>query len=172
MAKRKNPAAVELGSRGGKARKKKLTPEQRTEIARKAAQSRWQSPEGPSELGEPDDLASGWRRVFRALLMPDPAYAYNQKLGVYQPWVGISVKVCYGRTAISGDNYDLRNDEYLEIVRQARGPSGRYLRRRIQWNGINRIEAFVCQPMPSILIEAQRKAQAAEEKRAAKKGGK
>jgi hypothetical protein len=35
MAKRKNPAAVALGRRGGKARLKKLTPEQRTEIARK-----------------------------------------------------------------------------------------------------------------------------------------
>jgi hypothetical protein len=41
----KDPAAVELGRRGGlkggKARAKKLTPEQRSEIARKAAMSRW-----------------------------------------------------------------------------------------------------------------------------------
>jgi hypothetical protein len=37
----KNKAAVELGRRGGKARAEKLTPEQRTEIARKAAQKRW-----------------------------------------------------------------------------------------------------------------------------------
>ena len=36
MAKRKNPAAVALGKRGAKARLKKLTPEQRSEIARKA----------------------------------------------------------------------------------------------------------------------------------------
>lgn len=34
MAKKKDPAAVTLGSKGGKARKKKLTPEQRSEIAR------------------------------------------------------------------------------------------------------------------------------------------
>ena len=34
--KRKDPAAVALGRKGGKARKKKLSPEQRSEIARKA----------------------------------------------------------------------------------------------------------------------------------------
>lgn len=42
----KDPAAVELGRRGGlkggKARAAKLTPEQRAESARKAAQARWQ----------------------------------------------------------------------------------------------------------------------------------
>ncbi|MFZ0942880.1 MAG: hypothetical protein WB930_19755 [Syntrophobacteraceae bacterium] len=41
----KNPAAVELGRRGGlkggKARAEKLTPEQRKEIAKKAANARW-----------------------------------------------------------------------------------------------------------------------------------
>lgn len=41
----KNPAAVELGrlggQKGGKARAEKLSPEQRSEIARKAANSRW-----------------------------------------------------------------------------------------------------------------------------------
>lgn len=41
----KNPAAVALGRlgglKGGKARMDKLTPEQRKEIATKAAQSRW-----------------------------------------------------------------------------------------------------------------------------------
>jgi len=41
----KNPAAVALGRLGGKkggvARMQKLTPEQRKEIARKAAQARW-----------------------------------------------------------------------------------------------------------------------------------
>jgi hypothetical protein len=41
----KNPAAVTLGRlgglKGGKARANKLTPEQRKEIARKAAQARW-----------------------------------------------------------------------------------------------------------------------------------
>lgn len=41
----KNPAAVALGRlgglKGGKARASKLTPEQRKEIARKAAQARW-----------------------------------------------------------------------------------------------------------------------------------
>ncbi|MCY4420236.1 MAG: hypothetical protein OXC42_03155 [Gammaproteobacteria bacterium] len=41
----KNPAAVELGRlgglKGGKARAKKLTKKQRSEIARKAANARW-----------------------------------------------------------------------------------------------------------------------------------
>jgi hypothetical protein len=41
----KNPAAVQLGRlgglKGGPARARKLTPQQRAEIARKAAQSRW-----------------------------------------------------------------------------------------------------------------------------------
>jgi len=44
----KNPAAVALGRLGGKkggvARAKKLTAEQRREIARKAARSRWARP--------------------------------------------------------------------------------------------------------------------------------
>jgi hypothetical protein len=37
----KSAAAVELGSRGGKARASRLTPEQRREIARQAAIKRW-----------------------------------------------------------------------------------------------------------------------------------
>jgi hypothetical protein len=41
MAKRKNPAAVALGKRGAKARMKKMTPEQRSEVARKAVTARW-----------------------------------------------------------------------------------------------------------------------------------
>lgn len=43
----KDPAAVELGRKGGlkggKARAQKLTPEQRSAIARKAAATRWQA---------------------------------------------------------------------------------------------------------------------------------
>ena len=41
MAKRKNPAAVQLGRRGGKARMTTMTPEQRAEVAKKAAAARW-----------------------------------------------------------------------------------------------------------------------------------
>jgi hypothetical protein len=37
----KDPAAVSLGKRGGKARAKSLTPEKRKAIAKKAAESRW-----------------------------------------------------------------------------------------------------------------------------------
>jgi len=44
----KNPAAVALGrlggKKGGKARAAKLTPEQRSEIAKKAAAARWKGP--------------------------------------------------------------------------------------------------------------------------------
>ena len=39
----KDPAAKALGSKGGKARAAKLTPERRSEIARKAASKRWKS---------------------------------------------------------------------------------------------------------------------------------
>ena len=39
----KDPAAMALGSKGGKARAKKLSPKKRTEIARNAAKSRWKS---------------------------------------------------------------------------------------------------------------------------------
>ena len=37
----KNKAAVELGRKGGKARAKKMNKKRRSEIARKAAQTRW-----------------------------------------------------------------------------------------------------------------------------------
>ena len=37
----KNPAAVALGKRGGRARAEKLTPAQRSEIGKKAAEARW-----------------------------------------------------------------------------------------------------------------------------------
>jgi len=49
----KNPAAVELGrlggKKGGKARAKKLNPEQRSAIAKKAADSRWARKKGKSK---------------------------------------------------------------------------------------------------------------------------
>jgi hypothetical protein len=41
MAKRKNPAAVALGRKGGKNSRMNLTPEQRTKLAQKAAAARW-----------------------------------------------------------------------------------------------------------------------------------
>ncbi|MCW2310280.1 RNA-binding protein [Rhodobium gokarnense] len=41
----KDPAAKALGTKGGKARAEKLTPEQRKEIARKAAAKRWSQSE-------------------------------------------------------------------------------------------------------------------------------
>ena len=44
----KNPAAVQLGRlgglKGGKARAKALTPEQRSAVAKKAAEARWKKP--------------------------------------------------------------------------------------------------------------------------------
>ena len=41
-------AAASLGSLGGKARAEKMSPERRTEIARKAAAKRWNREPGPS----------------------------------------------------------------------------------------------------------------------------
>ena len=41
MAKKKNPAAVALGRKGGKNSRVNLTPEQRTKLARKAVAARW-----------------------------------------------------------------------------------------------------------------------------------
>ena len=41
MAKKKNPAAVALGRKGGKKSRVNLTPEQRTALAKKAAGARW-----------------------------------------------------------------------------------------------------------------------------------
>ena len=38
---RAKSAAAELGARGGKARAAKMTPEQRAEIAKRAARARW-----------------------------------------------------------------------------------------------------------------------------------
>ncbi len=40
----KDAAAVSLGKRGGKARAEALTPEQRSDIAKKAAAKRWKTP--------------------------------------------------------------------------------------------------------------------------------
>jgi len=45
MAKRKNSAAVALGRKGGKARLKTMTKEQRSELAKKAAKARWKDKE-------------------------------------------------------------------------------------------------------------------------------
>jgi hypothetical protein len=40
----RDPAAVAMGKKGGKARAEALTPSQRREIASKAASSRWKKP--------------------------------------------------------------------------------------------------------------------------------
>ena len=45
----KDEAAVALGRRGGKARAERMSPEQRREIAQKAAKARWQASPVPSE---------------------------------------------------------------------------------------------------------------------------
>lgn len=41
----KNKAAQEMGRKGGKARAEAMTPERRTEIARKGAERRWKKAE-------------------------------------------------------------------------------------------------------------------------------
>jgi hypothetical protein len=42
--KRQDPAAVERGAKGGRARAQRMTPEQRSEAARRAARARWDAP--------------------------------------------------------------------------------------------------------------------------------
>jgi hypothetical protein len=52
-SKRKNPAAVSLGRKGGKARLKTMTAEQRTAAARKAAKARWKKkPKAKTKKGK------------------------------------------------------------------------------------------------------------------------
>ncbi len=53
----KDPAAKAMGSKGGKARAANLTPEQRSEIAKKAAEKRWARTKDP---------------YFRPLIQPNP----------------------------------------------------------------------------------------------------
>ncbi|NMM44253.1 RNA-binding protein [Rhodospirillaceae bacterium KN72] len=48
----KDPAAKALGRKGGAARAAKLTPEQRREIAKKAAQKRWGKKGSPTASGQ------------------------------------------------------------------------------------------------------------------------
>lgn len=59
MAKKKNPNAVALGrlggSKGGKMRAAKLTPEQRRDIARKAVLARWAKAKEKAQLRRRQD---------------------------------------------------------------------------------------------------------------------
>lgn len=55
---RKNPAAVELGRRGGKATAQKLTPEERREKMRRVVQARWAK---QRELAK--EIAEGTRKL-------------------------------------------------------------------------------------------------------------
>lgn len=49
MAKKKNPAAVALGRKGGKNSRVNLAPEERKALARKAAAARWGKSGKPGE---------------------------------------------------------------------------------------------------------------------------
>jgi hypothetical protein len=40
---RRDPAAVERGQKGGKTRAERMTPEQRSEASRRAAEARWRA---------------------------------------------------------------------------------------------------------------------------------
>ena len=68
----KNQAAVELGrlggKKGGKARAENLTPEKRSEIARKAAQIRWKKQKS-IEQDEAETLKE--RRTGKVVLIPN-----------------------------------------------------------------------------------------------------
>jgi len=47
--KRKDPAAVALGRKGGRSRMKGMTAKERTKLARQAASARWEKEKGKSE---------------------------------------------------------------------------------------------------------------------------
>jgi hypothetical protein len=49
LMKRKNPAAVALGRKGGRTRMKNMTSEERINLARQAANARWEKKKGKSE---------------------------------------------------------------------------------------------------------------------------
>ena len=49
--KKKNPAAVALGKLGAIGRMKKMTPAQRSDLARKAVQARWAKAKGGENTG-------------------------------------------------------------------------------------------------------------------------
>jgi hypothetical protein len=49
QAPRRRSGAVDLGRKGGAARAKKMTPQRRSEIAKKAAKARWRGSPVPSE---------------------------------------------------------------------------------------------------------------------------
>lgn len=63
----KNPAAVALGrlggKKGGKARAEKLTPEERKEIARKAAKARWNKVSTLQDAYE-DDISHEIEKIY------------------------------------------------------------------------------------------------------------
>jgi hypothetical protein len=61
MGKKKNPNAVALGklggSKGGKIRAARLTPERRSEIARKAVLARWAKAKRKAQRSEPPHIS-------------------------------------------------------------------------------------------------------------------
>ena len=61
MPRRKDPAAVALGRKGGKNSRVNLPPDQRTALARKAAAARWAKPVTQSDLKDQAGLqAAEW----------------------------------------------------------------------------------------------------------------
>jgi hypothetical protein len=69
---RKNPAAVALGRKGGKkggpARAAKLTPEQRSESARRAVQSRWAKSRTKSKAAPPSPVLENSKKALHLCL--------------------------------------------------------------------------------------------------------
>lgn len=60
MGKKKNPAAVELGRLGGKARARNLTKEQMSEIGRKGANALWRKYKGMEHTLSNEDALAEW----------------------------------------------------------------------------------------------------------------
>jgi hypothetical protein len=65
----KNPAAVALGRKGGRARAKKLTPEERSDAARMAVEARWAKTDklvAQITTGTKELLKASWAAAARA----------------------------------------------------------------------------------------------------------
>lgn len=70
----KNPAAVSLGRRGGKARVENQTPEQRIESARAAAKARWAK---ARELA--DEITKGTKALLKTAQKREAALSKKKK---------------------------------------------------------------------------------------------
>jgi len=125
----KDPAAVELGRRGGlkggRARAEKLTPEQRSEIAKKAAAARWQRERTERER----QLAPLQRR----------AELLRQMAEIAEEWDRLGGDLPTATTAISDIGQHAQQDVPVKMSQRAKvilkENPGQYINVRAIWQG-------------------------------------